>query len=291
MTSTRYFIERIAQAFGYNRTTQRLSDAANEMHLLREAEAHLGEAVWQNIEPVETLSNEYWSLRKLSKEYKELQERVEECQKRLEEAEEERASLINQQAANDDSGLAERRNQMLDKLEAMARERDDVIREGSNIRRLYKGAKTKLEVLSSEGGVSEAELNNVKGRLEQLKARFTELKQQRDVIAARIQDGDAEIDLINQKLLAQSRKNQEIAAEAFKVINQANKEVWQLRAEIGLVETRMHQLHSEIGRHISRHASHDADCRKAAASQQGLVDLMRALRRSIALNHRLAGRM
>ena len=41
MTSSRYFVARVAQAFGYVRRAQRMGDAASEMHLLREAEAQL----------------------------------------------------------------------------------------------------------------------------------------------------------------------------------------------------------------------------------------------------------
>jgi len=72
------------------------------------------------------------------------------------------------------------------------------------------------------------------------------------------------------------------------VIGDGNKEMSVLRAESGLLKTRMRQLYAEIGRYISRHAGQDAACSAAAASHQGLVDVMRALRRSIALNHRLA---
>jgi hypothetical protein len=62
-----------------------------------------------------------------------------------------------------------------------------------------------------------------------------------------------------------------------------------LRAESGVLDTQMRQLYAEIGRYVSRHAKHNTACAEAASSHQGLVDVMRALRRSIALNHRLAG--
>jgi len=289
MTTPRYILERIARAFGYNRRTQRLSDAASEMHLLREAEAHLGKSIWQHIEPIEALSNEYWSLRKLTREHAELEKRIVECEQRLQQAQHERADLINGTSSDDGGQLVEERDRLLDELEELSKTRESISSEGRNIRRLYDGAKTKLEVLSLEDGTSEEELDKVRGRLEQLKDRFTELKNERDALTERIQQGDRQLDEINAKLATLSEQNREAAAEAFKVINAVNKEVWQLRAESGLLETRMHQLHAEIGRYVSRHAFHDAACRKAAASQRGLVEVMRALRRSIALNHRLAG--
>jgi hypothetical protein len=51
----------------------------------------------------------------------------------------------------------------------------------------------------------------------------------------------------------------------------------------------MRQLYAEIGRFVSRNAWQHPGCQAATANHRGLVDVMRALRRSIALNHRLAG--
>lgn len=289
MTYTRYLVERLAKAFGYNRRAHRLSDAAAEMHLLREAETHLGERIWEEIEPIEALSNEYWNLRKLTREHKELLKRIQECQARLDRAQEERAELINSGGISEHPELEEQSEQLLTRLEQLSKEREVVSNEGRNVRRLYNGAKTKLEVLSMEGGSSEQELAQVRGRLEQLRDRFNELKRRRDEINLKIQEGDARLDRLNEQIAALSDKSREAAAAAFKEINLANKEVWQLRAECGLVETRMRQLHAEIGRYISRHAFHDATCRAAASREQGLVDVMRALRRSVALNHKLGG--
>ena len=68
MTSSRYLVARVAQAFGYFRRAQRMADAASEMHLLREAEAQLGATIWEKVENIEELSVEYWNLRKLIKE-------------------------------------------------------------------------------------------------------------------------------------------------------------------------------------------------------------------------------
>lgn len=289
MTYTRYLVERLAKAFGYNRRSHRLSDAATEMHLLREAETHLGERIWEKIEAIEALSSEYWNLRKLSREHKALQTRIEECQQRLDRAQDERAELINSSSVGEYPELEQQSEQLLAALEQLSKEREVVSNEGRSVRHLYNGAKTKLEVLSMEGGASEEELIRVRTRLDQLRDRFNELKQRRDEINLKIQQGDTQLDRINEQIAALSHKSREAAAAAFKEINLANKEVWQLRAECGLIETRMRQLHAEIGRYISRHTSHDGTCRAAASSQQGLVDVMRALRRSIALNHKLGG--
>lgn len=289
MTSTRYLLQRIAMAFGFSRKTQRLSDAAAEMHLLREAEAHLGEAVWQNVESIESVSQEYWSLRKLAKEKEELQKRLDACQKRLDEANDERARLLQQHAQSGDAELLRRRHELMEELEELAHQRDEIINEGRAIRRTFNGALAKLDVISGEKGPDAPELHDIRKQIDQLRLRFTELKQARDAVAEKINAGDAKIDEIGAKLKAESLESEKIASQAFLAINQINKEIWQLHAERGLIDTRMHQLFIEIGRHVSRNAAHDKACAQAVRKHQGLVDVMRALRRSIALNHKLAG--
>ena len=91
MTSSRYLIARLAQTFGYFRRNQRMGDAASEMHLLREAEAQLGFAIWEKVEDIEELSVEYWNLRKFIKEKELIRKKIESCQVRLDKAHEERA--------------------------------------------------------------------------------------------------------------------------------------------------------------------------------------------------------
>ena len=62
MTPSKFFVARVAQAFGIQRKNRRMSDAATEMHLLRDAETVLGAAVWERVELIEELSVEYWNL-------------------------------------------------------------------------------------------------------------------------------------------------------------------------------------------------------------------------------------
>ncbi len=129
----------------------------------------------------------------------------------------------------------------------------------------------------------------MKKRLVELKTRFSDLKHQRIQIGHEIEQGDARVDLVDAKLNEKRLERRVHASEAFQVIGDGNKEMSTLRAESGLLDTQMRQLYAEIGRFVSRHANHHPACAAAAASHRGMVDVMRALRRSIALNHRLAG--
>jgi chromosome segregation ATPase len=291
MTSTRYVFARVAQAFGVYRKSQRMSDAASEMHLLREAEAFLGAAIWQNVETIEALSVEYWNLRKLIKERDEIRSRLAACQQRLDQAHEARSTLLNN-TPEENQELLDQRSLLLGELEQLADKRDRIVAEAREVRRAYVGLKMKLEVLAKEvegSGEGQAQVDLVKSRLLELKTRFAELKMERMKVGELIDEQDVRVNLIEDKLKAKRQEIRSHASGAFQVIGEGNKEISALRSECGVVDTRMRQLYAEIGRYVSRNANHDPGCAAAAATHRGMVDVMRALRHSIALNHRLAG--
>ena len=291
MTSSRYLIAHFAQAFGYFRRSQRMADAASEMHLLREAEACLGAEIWENVEGIDALSVEYWNLRKLIKERDDVRTRLAACQERLDQAHEERAQLLNS-TPEENQELLDERVKILTGLEELAHKRDQIVLEAREVRRTYVGLKMKLEVVTNESPDSDGnseEIQNIKKRLNELKLEFSKLKQERIKVGREIEKGDVEVDLVDEKLNEKRNERRLMASEAFQVIGEGNKEISTLRAEAGLIDTRMRQLYAEIGRYVSRNANQDPACGAAAAKFRGLVDVMRALRRSIALNHRLAG--
>jgi chromosome segregation ATPase len=286
MTTTRYIFARIAQAFGVNRRQRRMSEAASEMHLLREAEQVLGQSVWERVEEVEELGVEYWNLRKLIKERDEIRGKLAECEAILADAHEQRSSLLN---AKSDSQLEleEKRSGLLADLEKLAKDRDSVIQQAREIRRVYDGLKMKLEVLQREGTTDSIEKTRV--RMTELKTRFTELKTDRDRIASSITEGDSLVDIIDNQLSEERQKHRAEASVAFQQIGQANRDISALKAQQGLIDTQMRQLYSEIGRHVSRNAFVNEQCRSAAKGHIPMIDVMRALRKSVAMNHRLAG--
>lgn len=291
MTSSRYFVARVAQAFGYVRRAQRMADAASEMHLLREAEAQLGAMIWEKVENIEELSVEYWNLRKLIKEQQEVHDKLAECQEKLTKAHEERAEILNS-TPEINQELLDRRMQLLTELEQLSHDRDRIVMDAREVRRSYVGLKMKLEVLTTESGVAPAnqeEIGRVKKRLVELRDKFSALKQERIRIGHLIDEGDAKVDEVDDQLKQEKRQRRLQATEAFELIGEGNKELSTLRAESGLIHTQMRQLYAEIGRYVSRNTRRDTACAAAAASHHGLVDVMRALRRSVALNHRLAG--
>lgn len=290
MTPSRYLIARVAQAFGYMRRAQRMADAASEMHLLREAESYLGEMVWRKVEDIEKLSVEYWNLRKLMKEKKAVEEKINDCQVKLDNAHEERSNLLNK-APEANKDLLDKRVALLAELENLARRRDRIVNDARDVRRAHVGLKMKLEVITSEvadSAVRQEEFRLAKERLAEIKTRFEALKEERLQVGMLIEEGDRKIDEIDAMLNEERLKRRQVAADAFQLIGECNKEMSLLRAESGLLDTQMRQLYGEIGRYVSRNSHSDPSCESVAASHRGMVDVMRALRRSVAFNHRLA---
>jgi chromosome segregation ATPase len=291
MTTSRYYIARLAQAFGYFRKNHRMADAASEMHLLREAEAQLGAAIWQKVESIDELSVEYWNLRKLIKEDVIVKAKLAECQAKLDQAHEQRVSVLTTEPT-DQRDLIDNRADLLAELETLAIRRDEIVLQAREVRRAYDGMKMKLEVITHEfqGATSgKEEIDKIKNRLVELKSQFSELKQQRLQIGTAIEEGDAKVDLVEEQIKEGKKARRIHAAEALQIIGDGNKEISTLRAESALLDTQMRQLYAEIGRFVSRHSHQHIASKAISASHQGLVDVMRALRRSIALNHRLAG--
>lgn len=286
MTTTRYIIARIVQAFGVNRRQRRMAEAASEMHLLREAEQVLGQTVWERVEDVEELGVEYWNLRKLIKERDEIRAKLEECESILVDAHQQRSALLGVKSTPQQE-LEDLRIDLLTGLEKLAKERDSVIQQAREIRRIYDGLKMKLDVMQREG-TSEA-IEKTRARMLELKNRFTELKQDRDRVATLIAEGDAKVDAIDTELTEERRKHRAEASVAFQQIGQANRDISSHKAQLGLIDTQMRQLFSEIGRHVSRNAFVSDQCRSAAKGHIPMIDVMRALRKSVAMNHRLAG--
>jgi predicted nucleic acid-binding Zn-ribbon protein len=291
MTTTRYLIARVAQAFGYVRKAHRMGDAAREMHLLREAEAYLGISIWENCKDIENLSVEYWNLRKLQKAYDILKEKIDKAENELIAAHDERAHIL-EIIPETNHELIDQRTEKLKGLENLATKRDQIVTQGRDVRRIYVGLKMKLEVLTQESSHPEehqGEIQLVKQRLEELKNEFTDLKNKRIQVGQEIEQGDAELDAIDAQLQNIKQDRRLKASDSFQVIGDCNKQLSVLHSEIGSLETQMRLLQGEIGRYVSRYYQNDPQCAAASKTHRTLAEVMRALRRSIALNLRLSG--
>ena len=293
MTPTRYALARIAQSFGYVRKGHRLADAAAESHLLREAEAHLGMLVWEKVESVDSLAVEYWNLRKLISESDEVRQKIAACKESVHQTQEERVELISGKSDPNDPATAER-SRLIDELEKLVHRRDALVEEAREVRRMYVGTKTKIEVLKDErdkNGVGDDHLEKigqVGSRLLEIKKQFETLKESRKEVGLEIERTERELDQVEEKIKVQRQEKQKKAAEAFQLIGEMNRQLSQLKARVGLIELQMRQLYMDIGRHVSLSSCSNPQFTEVARDQSQLIRVMRALRRSISYNHKLA---
>lgn len=267
-----------------------MSDAAFETHLLREAEQILGHGIWERTEEAEEISVEYWNLRKIQRERTELEQALDAAEETLASAHDERARLLNQ-TTDAQQELEEKRASLMQKLELIARERDQVVHLAKEIRRRYEGLKTKLLVLTEEGGSeNEAAIADAKEKMLQLRGDFQSLKEKRNEIAGRLDHGDEILSQVEGKLGNRRKVRRDEAARTFQIIGKANRDISNHRAQLGLIETQEQQLYAEIGRYVSRNHKASPLLQAIYRENQALIDIMIALRRSIIMNRKLTSR-
>lgn len=287
MTPSRYIVARIAQSFGITRRNKRMSDAAFETHLLREAEQILGEGIWEATEEVDHVSVEYWNVRKLQRERHELEEKVAAAEAILVDAHEERSKLLNQ-STDAQQELEKKRGELTAKLEVIARERDQIVNMAKEIRHRYDGIKTKLSVLAEEGAeTNTAEISKAKEQMREMRSEFQTLKEKRDTIGKRLEEGDAVLREVENRLGNRRQVRRDEASKTFQIIGKANRDISNHRAQLGLIETREQQLYGEIGSYVSRNIRNEPALAEIYHDNQQLIDLMTALRRSIIMNRKL----
>lgn len=296
MTYPRYLISRIALAFGYVRRNHRLSEAASEVHLLKEAETYLGMQCWEFVEAIEDLSVEYWNLRKLIKQSDEIDLKVVSFREELDKAQAERIELVNAPPQQNEAWQAAK-NERQEEMERLANRREQLVQKARELRRQYTAMKTKREVLleEHEGNPHDPDFNtqlvSIEDRISDIRQSFDRIKQEREEVGRLMEREERRNVELTRKISGIKEQQKTKASAEFQAMSDINKELSQLRAERGLLDVRMRQLYSEIGRHLSLNAFSDSQCRMAVKKQRRLVDVMRALRRSVVMNHKLANRL
>ena len=194
MNSSRYMIARLALSFGVKRKTKRLSEAADEMYILRQAEEILGEDVWEQAEKIEETSVEYWMLRKLTLTLNELTESIDKAGVVLDTSQEERNAVLNQ-TNKACLALEKKRDELISRSEVIIAERDRVIGKAQKIRRKFDASRTKIQVLSGEADTVEI-IKGERQKLAAYKVNFAALKISRDEVGEKTQILDDKINRI-----------------------------------------------------------------------------------------------
>ncbi|MBT7959114.1 MAG: hypothetical protein HN759_07245 [Akkermansiaceae bacterium] len=285
MNSTRYLLARVALSFGIHRKNKRMSEAADEMHLLRLAEEILGEIVWERAEDIEDISVEYWTLRKFMLQKNEIDLKANKAGDVLDLSHEERNAVLNK-SNQSCLALEKKRDELFAKSTALVAERDEIISKARLLRRKFDASRTKIQVLSED--VDNAEIVQLERRkLSDYKNEFARLKDSRDEVGERITKLDLLITRIEESIAEDRGRLRQEASEAYQSIGKANRDISQLSAEIGLIELGIQEHFCAIGRYVSNHASTNPVCRQICKDHLSLIAQMQSLRSSIALNNKL----
>jgi chromosome segregation ATPase len=288
MTPSKYFLLCIASRFGYLRKNVRLGHAANEAHLLKEAETFLGEAIWRKTENIETLSMEYWNLRKLVKDHDRISKEIAQLQGVFIDTHQQKVEGL-KSVSGLLQGLAEERKEALAQLNTLTRERDLIVSKAQDIRKIYDGLKIKLDVLRKEGAML-AEIEKTSSRLAEVKRDFDLLKERREEITQELAAANTRIREIEAMSSERKQHGKSQATENFQYIGDANQQISTRQAQLNSHYAQMRALYADIGRHVSLNAAADPACKAAGKEHRGLIDVMAALRRSIQYNFKLAER-
>jgi len=288
MTQTRYLFWRIAKAFGISMRQRHATHAASELHLLREAEEILGRLTWADVEEIEDLSVEYWSLRKLTMQHEKISQKIESANVNLQKSHHHRTELLGM-VVDSTKDLTGERAVLTETHERLNSEREIIVSDARTVKRLHDGTKAKLEVLVGEGVQQAPELEASKQELLKLKKQFKSLRDRRDALVGKINSVESALKDIDSRIETRRSEMRDEALDNYQNIGKANQDLSNNRADLGTMESEMSALFSEIGRYIYS-IKHDASVDKLASKHRSLISQMSALSLSIKFNKRLAGR-
>lgn len=288
MTRPRYLLARLAKAFGISFKSRHAGNAATELHLLRDAEEILGRLCWSDLEDVEDLSVEYWNLRRLTKNHRELSDKIDQVNNSLQQSHDERSGLM-EQVTESTKDLVASREELVEQSSQLNVDRDVIVREARLVKRKHEGLKAKLEVLGVEGAVDGPLLTKTNEELSALKKHFGTLRVRRDALTTRIEESDAGIARLDGDIEGRRKGLREEALGSFQSIGQANRDISSSRANIGAIQKEMAGLFFEIGHYLSINAN-QGEMRPITRKHRSLINQMAALRTSITRNNILADR-
>ena len=294
MNSTRYIFANLASSFGLHLKNKRLSEAADEAHLLRQAEEILGEYIWEKVENIDAVNVEYWNLRKHQIAMEKLEGEIQGANEILEASHEKRNIVLND-TSDDSASLEETKDDLLAKSAKMAADRDAILAKAKQIKRNLEASATKVTVLKSQEekglGVDNQELiQQENDRRAAYKRDFVDLKKERERLRIEMESMNCRISDIDAELNASRKRLRDKAVSAYHNIGEATRNQSKLRAEVGMNEQEMSLYFAEIGQYVSSNIDKDPACAEVCGDHATLVTQIQMLRSSIELNHKLAAK-
>lgn len=285
MNTLQYIIARCGIALGFANKNKLLTAAADEGHLLNQAEELLGHDSWSRVENIDAVSVEYWSLRKLHLKKEELEKSVEELSVILEESHEQK-NVILEDKNESYSSLEDEYHECKERLAKLFDSKNEIIQDAQEIKRRMEASKMKLEVLGADS-VNVEVVEEESEKIRENRASLIKLKGQRESVAEEISAVEAKIENYESVIAKNRDKLKAEASSVYHNIGKVNRDMSQLAAEIGLIDLDMSHHFRKIGHHLSSHYHLDSECAKACKESMALITQIRSLKASMALNYKL----
>ena len=288
MTQGRYIIASLLQHFGVRRKSKRMTDAAFETHLMQDGEEILGAYCWENIEHIEELSMQYWSLRRLKRSEEGLLAEIKEAEKILAEGQKDRASEVDRSKILGEAFLDERTT-LFESIEEVNKDRDIIIAEAAQTKRRHSALKMKVKVLQEEELQESSEIQNARKELAVLRETFANDKNRLDIIDAQSAQLKYQLGQIQGKIDLES-DSMSGTSEVVTRISKANRGITKIRADLGIIQEEQAILFHDVGRFLNINSTR-IDCREACQGHGGIQEQTRLLQQSIDLNQKLVDRL
>ena len=289
MTHRQFIIARFFKKFGFEKKNKRLTDAATELQLLREAEDILGKHVWERTEGIDQFKLPYWELRKLIDEKQELIDKIQSIEGKIETIKQNKFEAFTSTSSSNGVDLETMLQQQTDQVQILSEESEDIARVGKNIRTLYDGLILKMQSLEDSNAKQE-EIDTERKNIEKLKAKFSSLKQKKTLCDSKLKQETRKLEEVSQSIKMKRNSYKDEASGSFEIMGKANKAISAYRLKMGLIDSKISRHHGNIGKAISKEYFVDAACKNAVSGQSSLCKVMKALRQSIEYNYTLVGR-
>jgi len=291
MTSTQFFFANILKKLGVQRTQKRLLDAADEVHLLKEAQEELGKNVWPKLKDEPKYKNTISEIERLLDEKETLSEQGELLKKQEENLREQQTNNFHSPSPSDvDSETHIQFRQEQSRVNGLKSELASIKSEALRIRREYDKTKSHLANIKASG---ETDIDIITAQEQQMlsyKETFSELKLQKTELDQELNKAQVVLNKLSHTVKNSHNVKHDSKVEQFKVLGEKNKEISTILSRIGIIDNKIGTLFGDLGKHISLESLEDSNSKKLIKGQFGLCKIMSALRKSINYNHILGGR-
>jgi len=272
MTKTQFFTAQILSKLGFPRTQKRLLDAADELHLLKEAQEVLGQNVWSKLRDLPQYKDVISDIEQLLEEKERLSEHAETLKDEVE-------NLRNQQ-----------NNQFSSHVALLKSELATIKSKALEIRREHDEAKSYLDDIKAAGETDSNLISSQENQIASHKQSFAALKEEKNKLDLQLVKATTEFEKTSEIIEDSNNSQQDSTVKKFRELGEKNKEISGILSRVGIIDNKISSHYSELGKHISLDSLTNAQSRKLVKEHFGLCKIIEALRKSIGYNHILGGR-